>query len=78
MLDCTVRGELVRLCGLSMDPAKRLHILQVRMLRALMRKRHILIAADLGDEHDGADLFDLRVFRRRDAVHVACNLDAQV
>ena len=61
-----------------MNPAERLHILQVRMLRALMRQCHILVAAILRHEHNATDLLDLWVLRRRDAVHVSGDLNAQV
>ena len=61
-----------------MNPSKRLHVFQVRVLRALMRQCNVLIATNLGHKNDSTNLFDLRILRRANTVHVASYLDTQV
>ena len=61
-----------------MDPSKRLHVFQIRMLWALMRQGHILVTSYLRNKDNGSDLLDLRIFGWRDSIHVASNLDSQI
>lgn len=76
VLHCREWRKLVSLGWLSVDPAQRFHVFQVRMLRTLMRKRDVLVATNLRNKNDSSDFFDLRVFRRGHAVHETCNLDS--
>ena len=71
-------GKLVGLGGGGVDPAKRLHVPQVRVVGRLMGQSHRLVVSDLRHQHDAADLFDLRVVWRGHAIHVASDLDSQV
>mmetsp|Transcript_39072 Transcript_39072/g.85881 ORF Transcript_39072/g.85881 Transcript_39072/m.85881 type:complete len:419 (+) Transcript_39072:398-1654(+) len=73
-----VRRELRQLVGLRVQPAERLHALEVLVVRQHARQVHRLVRAPLRDHDNAADLLDLRVIRRRDAVHVPGDLGTQV
>ena len=78
MLDCSERRELMGLSGRRVDPAERLHILEVGMLGALVWQSHVLVAANLRDEHNSPNLLNLWIFGRTHTVHVTSDLDPQV
>ena len=61
-----------------MNPTQRLHILQIRMFRTLMRQSNYLIVSNLGNQNDSSNFFDLGIVRGRYTVHVACYLNSQV
>lgn len=58
-----------------MNPAERLHLLEVLVLRQLVWQVYSLVSAPLGRHHDTPDLLHLRVVRRAVAVEVATDLD---
>ena len=78
MHDCSERRELMGLCGRCVDPSKRLHILEVRMLGVLVWQSHVLIAANLRYEHNSPNLLNLWILSRTHTVHVASDLDPQI
>ena len=73
-----LRRELWQLVGLRVNPAERLHFLEVLVLRQHVRQLHGLMRAQLWHEHDAAYFFHLRIVRGTDAVQVAGYLAAQV
>mmetsp|Transcript_13958 Transcript_13958/g.40458 ORF Transcript_13958/g.40458 Transcript_13958/m.40458 type:complete len:470 (-) Transcript_13958:5660-7069(-) len=73
-----LRRHLRQLVWLRVQPAERLQVGQVVVLREARRQVYLLVVAPLRRHHDAADLLDLRVVGRADAVHVAGDLRAQV
>lgn len=61
-----------------MDPTQRFHITQIGMLWTLVRKLHMLVAAQLRHQNDASDLFDLGVVRGTHSIHEPRNLSSQV
>ena len=80
--DARMRGDVLRrqlrqLVGLCVHPAKRLEVAQVLVLRQQVRQVHGLVRTPLRRHHDTANLLDLRVVGRADAVQVTGNLEKQ-
>ena len=75
-----VHGRHVRqlVTGLRVDDAERLHVLEVLVLRKLVRQLDVAQTADLGHHDDALDLLDLVVVGGRGAVEVTGDLDAQI
>ena len=71
-------SQLIALGRRSMQPSQGLHIRKVRMLRCLLRQRHILIGTDLRDHHNSPNLLDHWIVRWTDSIHVSGNLGAQI
>lgn len=78
MLDSSHRSQLLTLSGSGVKPSKRLHVLQVRMFRALVRESHVLVSTNLRDHHDSSDFLHHWVIRRAHSVHVTSDLSSQI
>ena len=75
------RRQLRRLGALRVQPAERLEVLEARVVGVvgdLQRQLHALLRAGLRHHGDAANLLDVRVVGRRDAVHEAGDLRAEV
>mmetsp|Transcript_63136 Transcript_63136/g.136700 ORF Transcript_63136/g.136700 Transcript_63136/m.136700 type:complete len:725 (-) Transcript_63136:4486-6660(-) len=78
-VECHVlRAEVRLLVGLRVDPAERLQVAEVVVVRQLLRQRHRVVRADLRHHDHAPDLLHLGVVRRRDAVEVGGDLRPEV
>mmetsp|Transcript_51851 Transcript_51851/g.121766 ORF Transcript_51851/g.121766 Transcript_51851/m.121766 type:complete len:1251 (+) Transcript_51851:175-3927(+) len=78
VLGHVLRRELRELVGLRVHPAQRLQVLEVLVVRQLVRQRRALVVAELRGHDDAADLLDRGVVGGAHAVEVAGDLRAQV